>query len=513
MTPRDPASRLVRNVLSNWGAFVCAAAVSFLLSPYIVRTLGDSAYGAWAVLNSVVGYLGLLDLGVRGAVMRYVARFHDTGEHDRAGRLTSSAVLLFGATACVAVILAIVLAANVEHAFNLPADVVHAARIVALVGGLNIAVALVDGVFGGVITGLHRFDYSNAIDLSALLLRSLATVVGLALGGGLVALALIQLGGSLLRLAADYTVCRRLYPQLRVRLRDGDREHLQIVLRFGLASSVLHVAGQIMLYSDSVIIGAFLPVAFVTYFAIAANLTDYARQVISGISRVLTPLLSATEARGQEERVRQTLLAGARLTTLCILPITVTFIVRGATFIGLWMGPQYAKPSGRVLAVLAVFVTCHAGYQVITASMLGINRHRGLIPVFLADAATNVGLSIFLVPRIGIIGSALGTLIPQLVVTLVIGPWYVRRELGVSMAEFWRNAHVRPVLSMVPFALVSILIERSWAAPNLLIFFSQVALSIPFGLLGAWLFGLLPNERQLIMRTLASRRLAEQGSS
>jgi O-antigen/teichoic acid export membrane protein len=485
-----------------------SALINLSLSPFIVRSLGDTAYGAWVLLGSTVGYLGLLDLGVRGAVTHYVARFHATDDHARASQLASAALTVFARAAVLAVALGAALAAVVGRIFEIPADMIAAARVVAVIGGLNVAIALVDGVFGGVLIGRQRFDYSNAIDVVLALLRAACVVLTLKLNGGLVALALVQLAVSMLRLAADYRFCRAVYPELRVRSHYVNPEHVRLVLRYGLTSSALHVSGQVMLYSDSVIIGAMLPVGLVTYFAIAANLADYGRQAIGAISRVITPMVSAIQARGEHARVRYSLLAGARQATLFILPVAVTFIIRGSTFIGLWMGSQYAGPSGRVLAILAVFMTCHAGYTVVTVSMMGINRHRGLIPVFIADAVCNVLLSVVLVRRLGIVGSALGTLIPQLVVTLFVAPWYVRRQLGIPMTEFWLNVVWQPVLAILPFALASLLIERLWPAVNLIVYFSQVALILPLAMLGAWLVALRPEERQFIVRLIPGRALA-----
>jgi len=218
--------------------------------------------------------------------------------------------------------------------------------------------------------------------------------------------------------------------------------------------------------------------------------------------------LSAIEVKGDLAGVRSSLLRGARLTTLLILPVAVTFIVRGSTFISLWMGPEYGQRSGQVLAILAVFMTCHAGYQVLTASMMGINRHRGLIPVFLADAASNVVLSIILVPRLGIVGSALGTLIPQLVVTLLVGPWYARRQLAIPMRAFWLHVHIRPALAIVPFALASMLIERYWPVTNLLVYFGQVVVALPFAALGAWLVALGAEERRIVWSAVPRRVVA-----
>src|SRR3984893_14220510 len=92
---RSRIPRAARNVLSNWATYLISGAISFFLSPFIVRHLGNSAYGIWVLLVSVTGYLGFLDLGIRGAVTRYVARFHAEGNHEQASRTVSSASGMF----------------------------------------------------------------------------------------------------------------------------------------------------------------------------------------------------------------------------------------------------------------------------------------------------------------------------------------------------------------------------------------------------------------------------------
>ena len=506
-------STLVRNVLTNWGAFAFAAVVGFVLSPFVVRTLGDTGYGAWVLLNSLVGYLGLLELGVRGATTRYVARFHQLGEHGRAGELTSAALAVFVVTGLVAVGLSGLLAAFVGDVFHVPPEFVASARVVAVLGGLTIGVSLVGGVFGGVIVGLQRFDINNVVEVALGAVRAAAVLIVLKAGGGLVGLAIVHLSASVIRAIVDYRVARRLYPQMTLRLGVPEREALRMVLAFGLTSAVLHASAQLMLYSDSVIIGAFLPVGMITYFAIGASLTEYGRQVVGGVSRVITPLTSALQASGAQDALQRSLLTGARLTTALVLPIAVTFILRGSTFIGLWMGPQYAVLSGQVLALLAVVMTCHTGYQVTTATMMGMNRHRGLVPLFLGDAATNVALSIILVPIYGVVGSAIGTLVPQLIVTLVATPWYLRRVLGIPPRLYLTGTYLRPVIAMVPFALGTYIIESNWVPHDLFVFFAQVVLVLPLAAFGGWVAALDAGERRLALELVRPRRPLGVGES
>ena len=502
-----PISR-AKNVLANWGGFIFTAGINFVLAPFVVHSLGDVAYGIWVLLGSLVGYLGLLDLGVRGAVTRYVAKYHAQGDHLESTRVASSALAIFFLTGVIATFLASVMAIFVGKIFQIPPELVSVARIVIILGGMNMAVSMVSGVWGGIIAGLQRFDYSNTVEIVIGALRALAIVLALKSGFGLLALAAIQLGMSLLRGLASYLISRWLYPQLKIRLSECRRSHLSMIFSFSISILLVQASGMLINFTDSVVIGAFLPIGMVTLFAIAANLTEYARAPINGITYTLTPWASTLEAKEDFEGVQRVILDAARISTLVALPIILTFMLRGRTFIDLWMGPEYATPSGNVLWVLSIALWVSVGYQVMVATMMGISKHNGLVPVFIVEAITNIGLSIFWLHNYGIIGVAWGTTVPRLVVALFFGPWYARRVLGTPISKFWRAAWIRPTLAMIPFGVGSLLIERWWPVDNLILYFAQVALILPLAGLGAWVLSMKPSEKERFIPKGSLKRLA-----
>ncbi len=501
--PATPdARRTVVNVAANWGTFLLTAVIGFFLSPFVVHSLGDEAYGAWILLGSVVGYLGMLDLGVRGAVTRYVAHHHAAARHDEAGRIQSAALLVFGLSGLVAMTLTVGFAFFGLPLFDIPGELAGASRRVLVIGGVNLAVSLVSGVFGGAVAGVHRFDVTNGVGIVGNVVRAVAVVMGLQAGGGIVTLAVIQLAVSCASGLALAVASRRVYPELRFGLLSWRREHLRILVAFGAASTLLEVGNRIMYYTDSVLIGALLPVSAITFFAIAVNLIDYARQLVSGISRTMTPMAGALDGADQAEGIRQAMLTGARLATLVMLPVLLTFVIRGGTFIGLWMGPAYAAPSGAVLMVLAIARWPAAGYQVCTSTLMGLNRHRGLVPVVLLEATANVGLSYTLIGSLGITGAAIGTLVPRLFVTLVFGPWFVSKTTGLSPARYYRDVIVIPAVALAPFAVGSVAFE-AWTSPgDLVSFFAQVAATLPLAAAGAWTLVLRRDERLRVRSAL-----------
>jgi O-antigen/teichoic acid export membrane protein len=494
---------MARSIVSNWVTFVFSAAVSFFVSPIVVRSLGKTQYGAWALLVSMVGYLGLLDLGVRSAVTRYVAQFHASAQHDRASLLYSAAFRIFAIAGAMAVASSLIIALLVGHVFNVPNELIGIARVVAVIGGVNVAASLLSGVFGGVLIGLERFDYSNAMEISVGTFRAIAVVLALRQGYGLIVLALIQLVATVLRGAGSVYYARRLYPELQLGLQRWDPESGQLIFKYGLTASFLHVTASLMAYGDSLVLGALLPIGMITYFAIAGNLIEYARSVVSGISQTLSPRLSALQAGGQQAALQGALMTSARLSTLVVIPIVATFIVRGHSFIALWMGHEYADLSGRVLSVLAITLIPLGGYQVAAAALFGISKHGKLVPVFIAECVCNFVLSIIWVRAYGVIGTAFGTLIPRLIVSLFIGPWFVHRTLEVPMWTFWLSVFVRPVVAAIPFAIASGIVDRVWPARNVAIFFAQVIALLPLMAVAAWI-ALSADERTVVRRTLAN---------
>ena len=491
-----------RNILSNWTGLIFHSVVAFFLSPFIVHHLGNAAYGTWILIASLTGYLGLLDLGVRGAVTRYVARFYAQANHEDVNRIVPSALLIFLSAGALAVLVSIFLARLAVPAFNIPPEYRFDAGVVLVLMGLNVAASLIGGVFGGVLTALQRFELFNLIEILGTILRTLAIILALLAGRGLVALGLIQLTVSIATTLAYAWTDLRLYPELEIHLGKRDRRYLAMISSYSIYSFTLQVSTALIYYTESVVIGIFLPISAITFFAIASNLINYSRALVSGISTTMTPLASALEVRGHEPDLQRVLLRGASYSSLIVFPIAVTFLLRGESFVRLWMGPAYALLSSQVLFVLSFSSVFAAGNQTASATVLGVGRHRILVPVVLGEAACNLVLSIALVRRLGLIGVAWGTALPSLAVSLVLWPLCVRQIFRIPVFRYVVSTWARPALATLPFVAATYAVERFSGAGNLTQFIVQVAALLPLAFLGGWFWGIDSSERQELWERL-----------
>jgi O-antigen/teichoic acid export membrane protein len=487
--------RAIRNVLANWTGYAVALVVNFFLSPLVVNHLGPSAYGVWTLLVTLTASLGLLDLGIRSAVTRYVARSESQGDHGTAIQIVSTALSIFTIMAGLALVASTALGLIAPRVFHIPAEYRVATVIVTAVVGASTGIALVNGAYGGVIVGRQRFDLVCVIDVTTALMRA-ALVLGVVAGnGGLVALACAQLLVSLAGALSTAWLGLRLLPGLRLRPA-WSRPHLRLIVAYGGYAFVAQFAASVIDRAGVLVIGAFLPMAAVTVFAIANGLIDYARALAGGIRTTLAPRASALEGGGQHEELGALALQGARYCTLLVLPIAATFVLRGSSFIGLWMGEPYAGPSGAVLAVLAVRLVCLGATGAAANVLLGASRERTVAAVLVAEAVVSVAAMLILVRPFGPLGVAWGTTVPAAAAALLVWPWLLRESFGVGVGRYLRSSWGRPGVAQLPFMFATWLVESLWPAPSLPVFVGQVALLLPVTLAGLWYVGLSAAERR-----------------
>ena len=495
-------SRVLKNVLMNWAGYLATILIGFFLSPFVVHHLGNALYGVWSLIVSLTGYLGLLDLGVRGAVTRYVARFHTQGSDVDSSKIISSALAVFTVAGLLATAISIGLAFFVVDRLRIPHELLFSARVVVCLAGITVASSLVGGVFGGVVAGLQRFELTNAAETGVSVGRAISIVLALRWGKGIITLGILQLLFSVAAGLVNLWISFKLYPKLQIGISRLSREHLRMIFSFGIYSFLLQAFVYLILYTDAVVIAAFLPVTMVTFFAIAENLISYSRRLVGGMSMPMTPLASQLEARGDHAELRQVIVNWSRYATSLGLAIGITFLIRGSTFIGLWMGPAYTSLSGRVLSVLTIGLISMASFSVPWAVSFGLERHRTLVPVYLIVAVANVGLSIALIKPLGIVGVAWGTVVPELLVAVFFWPWYLQKILRIPAWQFITQVWGRALGPMLPFALCTYGIERTWSARNVYVFFGQVGLAMLVGLCGFWFACVSKEDRRSYLGSL-----------
>lgn len=497
---------LLRSLASSWLGLIAGIGIAFFLSPFVVGKLGAGWYGVWAVAGQFTGYLYLLDFGVRESIIRYTSKYAARGQSDQLNRVLTSAILIYSSITLLAGITVGLCIWGIPHWFDLAPEYWRDTRIALFFTGLTIAQTFVFNVFAGVVTGMRRWDIGNAMGVLVNLGRAALLVVFLNAGYGIVAVAAIQFFVALVGGIATTIIALSLLRQHRMAFqwqRLGIRRFRATARRiFGYGAYVIvnNVGEKIIGASDAIVVGLFLPITAVAHFAVAGSLIGYLKAILSTTAQVFNPLASHLHTLRQGEEMRRALLLGVAINVIVTLPVAAAFILLGDQFIALWMGKEFARPSGEVLAVLGGAAALSAPQYIVSSVLYGISRHRTIAMLRVVEAAANLALSIALVKWVGLVGVALGTAVPSAVIVVGVLPLIVCPMLGLDLVDYYDRAYLRPLMAVVPFAAGAYWLRTSAMPQSLPEFFAAIAALTAIYIPCAFGLGLNAPERALVMR-------------
>lgn len=511
--PSPPATRpvrgirVLRNVVTNYLRLILTAGVALVLTPLMVRGLGDRDYGLWTTVFSLTGYFGLFDQGIRPSLVRYVSRDYAVKDYDGLSRTISSAIALYTAVGFLTMAFAAFVGSHAAAWIRMDPELVPVAPTLVLLVGATLALGFPLGVFGAVLSGLQRYDVANGIGMVISLIRPVAFVAVLKTGGGLIELAWASLIVNLMGHVWSWWAARGLLPEVRVSPSLVSKRQLRQIASYGGWALTGALAQNLSFQTDALVITSFVGAAMVTPFSLGSGLVDNARQLVHGAAFVLSPTASEMDTLGERDKLRQMLLSGSRYSVLVSWPVLLGLIVFGSNLLTTWVGLKYAGAA--VLITTLAIPTMISLPQAVSSSLLfGISRHKGVVLLSLASAIVNLGLSVWWArhpelmallvghgPMAALLGVAMGTAVPQLLLSGFATAWFACHVLQLPFGRYLWDGMLQPALVTLAFLPVALAVQYLWHPLGWLPIFGTCALSWAVFATAAWGWGIPASDR------------------
>jgi len=500
----DNSAPLSTNVFSNFGGYVISAVIAFLVSPVFIHGLGDARYGVWSLVADLVGYYGMLDIGIGGAVSHYVARYIGKDDRRAARETLTTAMGALAAIGLVVVAIGSGLIYAFPHIFKTQGVNLTEIRLALAIMTLTIGAGFPMAVFSASLVGHRRMDVVNINEVTIRIVVAIASWILIKRGGGLVGLAVAAASGRILNWVTCILWSKKIGALFPAR-RFFNMERLRELGAYGGKNAFINLAVLIIYRTDSFVVGMFLGVKWITYFSIGGVLVQYCSDAISAVTRAFTPHLTHEHSRGDATELKRLYLLGVRLGGLMATSAAAYLFVFGRSFIRLWLSDAYVSGPLTYRSDVVMIVLLCANFprllQSISWQLLFATRsQRYLMWLSIGEAVANLGLSILLVHRYALLGVALGTMIPLLVTHVILLPVYVLRTYHISLTEYGIRGLGRPFLCGGIIFLLSKWIITVYPPTSWPIFFSEVALAALAGVSVIVALGLRNEERQKIWR-------------
>ena len=156
-----PNRQLVINMIAGLCTFVVGLAIRFILTPFIVKSLGPEAYGYIGLCGNLLSYSSLITIALNSMAGRFVTIEYSSGNIDGANIYFSSVFFSNLVLACVIVLLSAGCVLWLDKLINIPAALVLDVKILFGFSALNSIIALISSVFNVSPFIKNRLDLSN----------------------------------------------------------------------------------------------------------------------------------------------------------------------------------------------------------------------------------------------------------------------------------------------------------------------------------------------------------------
>lgn len=490
---------MLTNIGSNWAVTAMTIAVTYILTPFVLRTLGEEGYGTWILIISITGYLNLLVLGVPMASLRYFAEHVAEGDYRKLNAAIASCTGLYLMMGTAAILLGAGLLVLFDLTYDIPAALRFDTRLAFGFVVLHVSAGFVGMLAHAIMAAHHDFVLRNLIVIGLLLLRLGLTLWLLTLSPSILFLALIQITSLALDLSLSWLLIHRRYAGIRIGLDHFDWSVARRIFSFSLYVLMLDMGGRLSFETDPLVIGAWLGVGRIPFYTVANSLVIYLMGFIVAIATVVMPMATKLKTEGRSSELGDIFLRWSKIAFSLTIMAGLFLIVLGPRFIGWWIAPSFEGPAGEVLQILVVSGLVFLPVRGVALPILmGVGKP-GLPAIsFLAAGLLNLGLSVLLVRPLGLPGVALGTAIPSVLFALVVLV-LACRELQIPLMGYVRYVVPRPVLGAFPVLALLLWFKLGIEVQS---FFGLAGAGVTMVLLFAviWVFFVYRNDPYLDLR-------------
>lgn len=409
-------------------------AVNIFLTPFLIKSLGDSEYGVYQMMSSFAGYLVLINFGTGTVMTRYVSIALANKDKKSEKNYIATCLVITATLGLIILIAAMVLYAFIESIYSnsMTTEQIEKAKVLYLFVAGNVFVTLIAQTFQGVINAYEKFAVNNLWQILRTFLKAFLIVLLFSFKTDSVIIVGVDLVLSVALLI--FNVCYLVFPlKVRWKLYSFDKEIFTSSLLFALAVFLQSIVNQVNTKVDITVLGIMIGPESTTRYSVAMQVFSVFSSVSTAAMAVFLPKFSRMFAskKPDGEAITKVMIAPSRVQTLASGAVLCGFLLCGRDFINVWVGEEYAF--SWIIAIIVMIPYFLVYFNGVIVSVLDAMNKRLVRSVVLAGVAVfNVGLTVLLVHLFGEIGAPVGTAIATLAGSVIVMNIYYVKTLGIK---------------------------------------------------------------------------------
>jgi O-antigen/teichoic acid export membrane protein len=363
---------IAKNSIFNLLGQVLPMLVGLLTIPLIVRGLGTDGYGILSIAYMVLGYFGIFDLGLSRATVKFVAENLSPDKVHKVPQLVwTSLALLVGLGVVGGALASIFVPISVTHWFKMPASFVGEARTSLFILCASMPVMLGNNALRGVLEAAQRFDLVNYVKVPSSVAFYLVAALVIPFGVHVPGIVALMVFVRVVSIFAYLLLCFHVFPGLRAHF-SLSRASIRPLASFGGWVMISNITSPIFAYLERFMIATFLSVSALAFYSAPYELVGKMLIVPMSVVPSLFPYFSYHGSSRCSE-VSEVTSRTMKYLLLALTPAAAIFIFFAKDILQIWLGPEFADHSTRVLQLttLMIFINAFATIPYTSVQALG----------------------------------------------------------------------------------------------------------------------------------------------
>lgn len=445
-------------------------------TPYMLRMLGQSEFGLYSLVASVIAYLTILDLGFGNAIIRYTAKYRAEGKEDQLKSMYGMFLILYSIIGVVTFLIGLILYNNTYSLFGdtMTADEISKAQTMILIMVFNLAITFPFSIYSSIITAYEKFIFQKGIQIVRIILNTITMIVILEFGYRAIGMVVVLSVFNILSLLANFVFCKTII-KVKIEFQRFKWGFLREVSIYSFYIFLNVIMDKIYWSTGQFVLGAFVGTTAIAVFAVAIQIQKLYMQFSLAISGVFLPRVTAlTTKEHSDNEISELFIKTGRIQYIVMAYILSNFIVFGKQFVLIWAGSEYGDAyyiALLFLIPLTVPLIQNLGITILQAR----NQMRFRSILYVVIAVSSLFFQIPLAKEFGAIGSAIGVSFALIVGHIIIMNFYYYKKQSINIIKFWRQIG-RISISPIIIAAITFFALKLFPVNNIFGFFILIVI-------------------------------------
>ena len=489
-------SQLKKGALLSYITILLTNGIGLVLTPFMIHKLGDSEYGLYTLIGSLIGYISVLDFGLNNAIIRFVSRFRALDDKKGEENFLATTMIIYAFIASLIIIIGIALYFNIESVFEkLSSTEIGKAKVMFAILIFNLAITLPGGAFAAISSAYEQFVFPRMLNIVKYIVRSLLLVSILIYGGDSISIVILDTIVNLLVIAINaYFVFKKL--NVTIKLHKLESTLIKEIFKYSFWIFLFAMVGQFQWQSGQVILGMISGTTAVAIYGVGIMLGTYYGAFSTAISGVFLPRATKmTVQNATNDEMTDMMIRIGRFSFITLLLILGGFILYGQQFILLWVGKTYQN-SWIIALIIMVSYTLPLVQSFANSILESKNLFSFKAKTYITLIVLGTVLGFFLSKKFGSLGLITGTT-SGWILSQIIMNFYYKNVLHLNVFRFFKELANKLVptflLILILGWLLNFLPGNNWF--NLVV---KISIFVSIFSLLMFRFGMNQEERQTI---------------